>query len=121
MSETFLHDRQHLLACLGENDAAGVQPGTGEAGSKQIGLSQHPQDGTIQTRQDTGDEQGGGRGVFRIGAGRGGFMKGAEANAAGRQHSVDRRDVQGNRPFGGTTRVDAFDPRDPFPQVGDGR
>ncbi len=121
MAETFFHDGQHLFAGLGEDNAPGVQPGTGKTGSKQIGLPQNPQDRTIQTRQDTSDEQGGGGGVFRVGAGRGGLMQGTEAQTAGGQSPIDCNNLQRNRPFGGTTRMDAFDPGDPLSQVRDGR
>ena len=75
MAQTFLHHRQYGLAGFGEYHPVRLQPGTGKAGGEQIGLSQHPQDGTIEPRENAGGEQAGGGGVFGIGSGRGGIMQ----------------------------------------------
>jgi hypothetical protein len=95
MAQAFFHDGQHIPAGLGEHDPVRLQPGAGEAGGEQIGLSQNPQDGTVQPGQDAGGEQGGGGGVFRVGPGRGGFMQRPQADAAGGQNLIDRLDTQG--------------------------
>ena len=119
MAQAFLHDRQHLLAGLDEYDPIRLQSGAGKAGGEQIGLAQHPKNGAIEPGQNSGREQGGSGGMFRIGSSRSGFVQGAETDTAGRQNVIYRFKAQGKRLFRRSPKMDAFDPGDPLPQQSD--
>ncbi len=75
MTQAFFHDGQNTLASFGEDHPVRLQSDAGEAGGEKVSLSQHPQDGTIETRQYARGEQGSGGGMFCIRTSRGGFMQ----------------------------------------------
>ncbi len=89
MAQPFLHDGQHGFAGFGKHDPISFQPGGGKAWREQIRLLQDPQHRSVQTRQDAGDEQGRGGGMFGIRSSGGGFVQRIQAQAAAGQHLVD--------------------------------
>lgn len=96
MAQPFLHHREHVLPCLGEDQPIGPQANSGETGREQIGLAQHPQHRTIEPGEKAGNEQRGRGAVFGIRADGRCLVQGMTGQPPARQRDVDRGDMQGN-------------------------
>ena len=120
VAQAFLHNRKHVFASFGEQDAVGVQAGIGKTGREQISLAQHPEDGPVQTGEDAGGEQGRGGGMFGVRPGGGGFVQRAEADTTGWQNRVDFRNSQRKGPVFRIACVTPLDTGNTLAQQGHG-
>ena len=122
VAQPFLHDRQDVPAGFGEDQTLGRQSDGGEGWGEQVGLAQDPQHWTGHPRQQAGDEQRGGGGVFGVGAAGHGLMQGVLGDASAWQGGIDGLDVQGQMVGAGTgnsgwrQEVAVFDACDLVPQ-----
>lgn len=111
MAQALLHREQDIgvAAGLDMDDPIGVKPGELERGREQIAPAQAPEYGTVDPREDAGEEDGGAGVVGKIGAA-GDFVKRAGGQAAAGQVAVDRVEFERK---GRMANAHAFDPRDP--------
>jgi len=124
MRQPFLHRRQHFFSGFGEDQAAGVQTGTGEAGGEQIRPLLDPQDRPFHPRQHAGEEQSRRGAMLGIRAGPRDLMQSAQKQAAKGvgvgEGVIEGGDAEGDYPGGGRAALFTMgrDPRDLVAKTG---
>ena len=110
MAQAFLHHRQNVFSSFGEHYPSGEQASISQAGGKQVGLPQDPQDWPLQLGQQAGDEEDSGRGMFGVRSDRSGFVQRIQGQAAAGQRRVDCRNPKSDELCGVNSGMGALDP-----------